>query len=131
MNKGMATVYIILGIAFFSLVLLFVSQMGFITGNWNFIITHYIALFTWLGVIGLGFYWLMLRIFVSRRKTFFPVFFLCGMIGVGFSGLSQYLYNNNIWLDQIIVAPNTIEEFMLIVIIIWIVVGIIVGSIQK
>ena len=56
---------------------------------------------------------------------------ICGIIGLMFAGLCTYLYNNGIWLDEFIKAPNTIEDFNTIIIIIWLFIGVIVGSLRK
>ncbi len=54
-----------------------------------------------------------------------------GMIGIGFAGLSKFLYDNGIWLDVYISGTQTIEELMFIIIIIWLMVGLIIGSLRR
>lgn len=49
-------------------------------------------------------------------------------IGVFISALLKYFYDNAIWVDEFVVAPNTIEELMFIVIVFFFLLGCIVGS---
>lgn len=53
------------------------------------------------------------------------------VFGAFLAGLFKYLYDEGIWLDQFIQAPNTIEEFMLIVVIIFFLVGVIVAAMRR
>ncbi len=54
-----------------------------------------------------------------------------GMIGIGNAGLAKFLYDNGIWLDAYITGTQTIEELMFIIIIIWLIVGLIIGSTRR
>jgi len=67
----------------------------------------------------------------GMKRSFIGDFFLCVLIGVGFAGLMKYLYDNGIWLDQYITGSTTIEEFMFIVVLIWVLVGLIVSLMRR
>lgn len=65
------------------------------------------------------------------RKGLMGDIFAGSFFGVFLAALLKWLYDNNIWLDQFIVAPNTIEELMLIVIIIFFLISVIVASTRR
>lgn len=53
------------------------------------------------------------------------------MFGAFLAGAFKWLYDNNVWLDQFVVAPNTIEELMLITVIIFFLIGVIVAASRR
>lgn len=53
------------------------------------------------------------------------------MLGIFQCGLVKYLYDNGLWIDQYITVSNTIEDLMLMIIIINVIVGLIIGSFRK
>ena len=57
--------------------------------------------------------------------------FTGSIFGIFLAALMKWLYDNNIWLDQFIVAPNTIEELMLIVVITFFIISVIVASTRR
>lgn len=56
---------------------------------------------------------------------------LSSMFGAFLAATFKWLYDNNIWLDQFVVAPNTIEELMLMTIIIFFLIGVIVAAMRR
>lgn len=125
MKKHFKVMYVIIVLGLFAIILQQISRTGFITANWVIIVNNYISSIPYLFLIGLGLYWLLY--YRVRDRTFVGDIFICGLEGIFFAGLFKFLYDNNIWINQYIVAPQTIEGLMFITIILWVCIGFIFG----
>jgi len=121
--------YIIFAIVILIIFVGALTAYNVIPGNWNTVANHLINGIPYFIAIGLGFYWFVNR--TTKRTSLLGDIMVCGTIGIGFAGLSNYLYLNNIWLDAYITVTNTIEEFMAVVIIIWMIIGFIIGAVKR
>lgn len=127
MKKNRKIIYMVIIIGLIGVLGGLVVEHNMISGDWNFITLHLINIFMWLIFIGSGF----IFIFNRKRTTMLSSVGICTLEGFFFSGLAKYLYDNNIWLDTVIQAPNTIEEYMIMLIIVWVIIGLIVGAFRK
>ena len=124
MRKDKKIIYMVLIIGLIGVFGGIVAQNNLLSGNWFFINRHLINVFGYLIFIGSGFIFVFNRV----RTTMLSAIGLCSIIGFLFAGLGKYLYDNSIWLDTIIIAPNTIEDAMIIITLFWIVIGILIGA---
>ncbi len=127
MRKDRKIIYMVIIVALVGIFAGLMVQTQTLEGNWNFITTHLIGIFVYLIFIGSGF----IFIFNRSRTTMLSAVGICTIEGFMFAGLAHYLYTNNIWLDTVIQAPNTIEECMIILIIFWVIMGLIVGAFKN
>ena len=43
----------------------------------------------------------------------------------------KYMYDNNIWFDAVITGSNTLTEYMFMIILLWVIIGFIIGIIRR
>lgn len=68
---------------------------------------------------------------MGRNKSILGDVLIMAMLGIFQCGLVQWLNANGIWIDQYITASHTIEDLMLLIIIINVIVGLVIGSSRK
>ena len=111
-----------IGLAFVALILAWLTARGWGVGVWDLINTEYITMFGWMFALGLAFTYFLQDGLDTLRCVAYG-----GMIGISFSVLVGYMYNNNIWFDTVIIGTNLLWEVQLIITMIWVIVGIIKG----
>lgn len=115
-----------IGLMFVGVVLYVIKSHNMVSGDWDLISNQYIAIFPYLFFTCLG----IVYIFKSNEMPIQNNLIIGAMIGVGFSLLIQYYYNNNIWFDTVITGSNTLWEVQLLIIVLWVIVGVIKGSVR-
>jgi hypothetical protein len=115
-----------LGIAIVAVVLIFERLNNHITGEFNTYITVILGNFIWIMITG------ACLIFLFRRGEhgLFGYVGICSILGVSLSEIVEYLYNNNIWMDTVIEAPNTITDYQIIIILAFVILGLGLGAME-
>ena len=115
-----------IGLMFVGIALYVLKSHNMVPGDWDLISNQYIALFPYLFFTCLG----IVYIFKGNAMPIQTNILIGAMIGVGFSLLIQYYYDNNIWFDTVITGSNTLWEIQLLIVVIWVIVGVIKGSVS-
>jgi hypothetical protein len=119
-------IYLILGIGFFIIVLNIIQSRNILSSEYYQITLWMTGLIPTLITIGMGFIY-----FRRGTSSLFGDIIISGVIGVGIAESVRYFYNNNIWFDTVITGSNTIEEYMVMIIFLWVLLGIIIGIIRR
>jgi len=68
---------------------------------------------------------------MGRNERAFAILVLCGIVGVVFAVIFQFLFDAGIIIDEIVTATLTLREVQLVVIVMWVVLGIGVSAIEN
>ncbi len=120
----MAYAFLVLGVI--ALILNRMATGSAYGGNWATIASNFTVLIPYLFFMGAG-----IVFFFMYKPKFLGSVLTCFMIGVGNAGLVYSLYGMGVWFDQVIVAPNTAEDYMIIIIVAWVILGFIVGAARR
>lgn len=114
-----------LGFGFFivAFALYYININNIESSSWDLILNQYWALFGWIFLIGISFIYLLSQSLDMLRNIAFSSF-----IGIGFSAIIGYMYNNSIYFDTIIIGDNLLWEIQLIIVLMWLFIGIIKGA---
>lgn len=104
-----------------------IKDHNIVAGDWDLISNSYIALFPYLLFTGVA----IIYIFRGNELSIVNNVLIGAMIGVGFSLLIQYYYDNNIWFDSVVTGSNYLWELQLLIVTIWVIIGIIKGSVSS
>lgn len=127
-SRAWRTLYIIVAIGLIVIILQYVSQSGLMGGNFNTISTTFITLFPYMGGMGLGLYFLVIR---KKKESILNTTLIGGMLGIFNAGLFNTMNTNNIWIDDVVTATFTIVDLMTVVVLFWFFIGLIVGLIKN
>ena len=134
MRKRDRRFYIIVGLLFgiyvYFWILNKVDQMGVIGGDWSTITSSIISYSPYLIGLGLGFAFLI-RDRGNRNTTPIRITLLTGVIGVCLSGLFYELNTDGIWVNDIISASYTITDFQFTLVVVFLILGMIMGLSKK
>lgn len=125
-RKRRNIIYLILGLGVFSIVLNIIQSREMISIEFYQITLWYAGLLPTLITVGLGLVYLK-----KGASSLLGDILVCGFIGVGSATTIRYFYNNNIWFDAVITGTNTLTEYMFMVIILWIFIGLCIGIIRR
>jgi len=119
-------IYLILGIGFFMIVLNIIQDRNIISSEYYQITLWFTGLIPTLVTIGMG-----LVYFRRGTSSLFGDILISGLVGIGMAESVRYFYNNNIWFDAVITGSNTIEEYMFLIVFLWLIIGIIIGIVRR
>jgi len=122
MSKYRNIIGVGLAFAIASIILWRFYEKGYVPSDWNLVTNEFIALFGWLLVTAMSLIYLLSQSLNMVRSILFSV-----MIGVGFSSIIGYMYDNGIYFDTIIIGDNNLWEIQLILIVMWFFIGILKG----
>lgn len=103
-----------------------VSANSSLGGDWATVNAGYIGTIPYLFMMALGLYFV-----INGRSGFVGTTLLFGLIGLVNAGLFNHLNTEGIWIDAFIDATTTITDIMTITLILWLVIGFIVGAIRR
>lgn len=115
MNKESKNI-ILLGIGIIAFILFLVNTNY--VGNWNAIGNNILSLWAYMFYTGVGIIY-----FIKSREQLLGDIMIGGMVGIGWALLVGNLYNNGIWFDTVITAPNTLTDYQTLIIIAWLIIG--------
>jgi hypothetical protein len=114
-----------IGITVVSIALYMVVNQGWNTGEWDIIGSHWIALFGWIFTFGISAVY-----FFNSEQDMIRNIVYSSFIGISISSMLQYMYNNNIIFDEVLIDV-ALWELQFAVILVWALVGIIVGAARR
>jgi hypothetical protein len=114
-----------MGVAFAAFLIL-LSNIS-ISGNWNKLVSNMIYLFGWFLLTGISF----ILLYMNKSASMSVSILMCGVAGIGISGMIGELYNNGIYFDSVIDSTNTLSDIQTIIILIWLILGIVIGVIRN
>jgi hypothetical protein len=125
-----AIILVILGVGVYAVLLNQVDQIGIIGGNWTSITNSILSYLPQLVGISLGFV-LLVKDKGNYSTTPIRLMLLTSIIGVVFASLFFEMFNDGIWIDEIVTATYTITDFQFTVILLFFLVGILLGLMKK
>lgn len=120
----------LIGLALLILVLNTMDQSNIFGGNWDVITGNFIDYFPQLAGISLGFV-LLIKDGGHSSTTSARLMLLTSVIGVVFASLFYEMYNDGIWIDEIITATYTITDFQFTVVLSFFILGILLGLLKR
>jgi len=128
-RKLMKNMYVVVGIPFVILVLVYINNSGIITDvNLNNVISNLILVFPSLFLMLLSLYGLTIQ--KKKDVLILTNTVLGSLLGVFTAYLFSVLYTNNIWLDDVITATFTINDLQVLTVIYCIIVGFLSGVLK-
>lgn len=115
-----------IGISVISIILYMVSNRGWDSGNWITIGDNWMALFGWIFFTSMAFIY-----FLAKDIGMLKSVLGGSMIGLGFSTILGYMYDNNILFDTVIDGDILLWEVQFFIMVLWVFIGIIKGSVSQ
>lgn len=123
-SQRLAYVFIIFGA--FAVILNAIANNSNLGGDWSTVTTAYLGALPYLGILGVGLYF-----GVTGKSGFLGTALLFGILGIINAGLFNYLNTQAIWIDAYVNATTTITDIMLVTIILWLILGFILGAVKR
>ena len=120
----------VVGLTILSLLLNVMDKQNLIGGDWTTLTSSLFDYFPHLVGIALGFV-LVIKDQGNRSTTPIRLMLLTSMIGFVFASLFYEMYNDSIWVDDIITATYTITDFQFTIILFFFLLGILLGLVKK
>lgn len=128
LNRVIILVFI--AMAIYLVILNRIDIWGSIGGNWTLITNQILGYFPQIVGIGLGFI-LIIRDYGYSGTSTARLLLITGLEGIFFASLFYELYNDGIWIDEIVTASFTIGDLQFITVLFFLLLGILIGLIKR
>jgi len=119
--------FLVLGIFLAIIIINAMQQYSIVEGDYSIISTRILGIVPMLIGLALGFAYLK----GQRNRTPIATIIISAVIGICFASSIGYLYTNGIWFDTVITGDNTILDYQTLIVLVWMIVGIIVGAMDR